>query len=157
MISRGTLRRVLLVIIVRNIIVSYALSSLLCNHFLSKIVLIINAFALVSFSVLANARIRCALKINWFLSPFPSGTICDRIFLNCDEYRCAVQSPNFPGLYPRHVTCHYLIKQTRYVPYARPLVSISQPNPLRFNVKANSALPSTGGGLTSPSLQVRVI
>ncbi|CAL4084423.1 unnamed protein product, partial [Meganyctiphanes norvegica] len=54
------------------------------------------------------------------------GSICDRIFQNCDERLCAVQSPNFPGLYPRHVTCHYLIRQTRYVPYARPLITITQ-------------------------------
>ncbi|XP_047476391.1 uncharacterized protein LOC125030401 [Penaeus chinensis] len=80
------------------------------------------------------------------------GTLCDRIFLNCDEYNCAVQSPNFPGLYPRHVTCHYLIRQTRYVPFARPLISIVQEDPLRFNVKDRSALPNQGS--SSKGLQI---
>ena len=82
------------------------------------------------------------------------GSLCDRFFVNCDERPCAVQSPNYPGLYPRHVTCHYLIRQTRYVPYERPLISVSQDDPLQFNVKDRSALPNQE--LSPPGLQVRI-
>ncbi|KAA0203690.1 hypothetical protein HAZT_HAZT006455 [Hyalella azteca] len=72
------------------------------------------------------------------------GSLCDRFFTNCDEHRCAVQSPNYPGMYPRHITCHYILRQTRYVPYSRPLISVVQKNRLKFNVKDRSALPSQG-------------
>ncbi|XP_014248284.1 uncharacterized protein LOC106665966 [Cimex lectularius] len=39
------------------------------------------------------------------------GSYCSRTFDECYRKNCQVQSPNFPGLYPRNVTCYYLIKQ----------------------------------------------
>ena len=72
------------------------------------------------------------------------GSLCDRFFTNCDERYCAVQSPNYPGMYPRHITCHYILRQSRYVSYSRPLISVLQKNRLKFNVKDRSALPSQG-------------
>ncbi|CAL4068032.1 unnamed protein product [Meganyctiphanes norvegica] len=55
------------------------------------------------------------------------GTVCDQVFESCDRRKCRVQSPNFPGLYPRNITCQYTIKQGT-VPHGRhALVSVSQP------------------------------
>lgn len=39
------------------------------------------------------------------------GTFCSLIFNSCDKARCALQTPNFPGIYPRNVTCYYAIRQ----------------------------------------------
>ncbi|CAL4122565.1 unnamed protein product [Meganyctiphanes norvegica] len=39
-----------------------------------------------------------------------SNTVCSRIFEDCRARPCRLQSPNFPGLYPRNVTCYYLVK-----------------------------------------------
>ncbi|ROT67061.1 hypothetical protein C7M84_014876 [Penaeus vannamei] len=37
-------------------------------------------------------------------------TVCSRVFQGCRARQCRLQSPNFPGLYPRNVTCYYLVK-----------------------------------------------
>lgn len=40
-----------------------------------------------------------------------SGTHCSRIFSDCDKKACRLQSPNYPGVYPRNLTCYYAIRQ----------------------------------------------
>lgn len=44
-----------------------------------------------------------------FLGDLISGTYCSRIFTDCDRKKCRLQSPNFPGLYPRNLTCYYAV------------------------------------------------
>lgn len=39
------------------------------------------------------------------------GTYCSRIYSNCDKKLCRLQSPNFPGTYPRNLTCYYAVRQ----------------------------------------------
>ncbi|XP_073968471.1 uncharacterized protein isoform X2 [Rhodnius prolixus] len=39
------------------------------------------------------------------------GSYCGRTFDECYRSKCQIQSPNFPGMYPRNVTCHYHIWQ----------------------------------------------
>ncbi|KAF6203377.1 hypothetical protein GE061_003796 [Apolygus lucorum] len=39
------------------------------------------------------------------------GSYCSRTYDECYRKKCQVQSPNFPGLYPRNVTCYYQIRQ----------------------------------------------
>lgn len=39
------------------------------------------------------------------------GTFCSRIFTNCDKKVCRLQSPNFPGIYPRNLTCYFAVRQ----------------------------------------------
>lgn len=41
------------------------------------------------------------------------GTYCDRILNDCDLRACRIQSPNFPGVYPRNATCTYRIEHTK--------------------------------------------
>ncbi len=38
--------------------------------------------------------------ILWYGDPVP-GTLCSRNLHSCDQRTCILQSPNFPGLYPR--------------------------------------------------------
>ncbi|XP_042221475.1 uncharacterized protein LOC121865974 [Homarus americanus] len=67
------------------------------------------------------------------------GTVCDRIFDSCDRRKCRVQSPNYPGLYPRNVTCQYIIRQAT-VPHGRhALVSVGQPQRGRVHIKHTDA------------------
>ena len=41
--------------------------------------------------------------ILWYGDPVP-GTLCSRNLHSCDQRTCILQSPNFPGLYPRWAT-----------------------------------------------------
>uniref|UniRef100_T1JBN0 CUB domain-containing protein n=1 Tax=Strigamia maritima TaxID=126957 RepID=T1JBN0_STRMM len=38
-----------------------------------------------------------------------SGTFCDRIFHDCRLGTCYVQSPGYPGIYPRNLRCRYFL------------------------------------------------
>lgn len=66
-------------------------------------------------------------------------TFCDKIFENCDERNCKIQSPNYPGLYPRNLTCHYYIRQTRVPGGKVALVSVLQRNPHLMYIKDRNA------------------
>lgn len=46
-----------------------------------------------------------------YLGDLIPGTYCSRIFSNCDKKLCRLQSPNFPGTYPRNLTCYYAVRQ----------------------------------------------
>lgn len=43
-------------------------------------------------------------------SPVP-GTYCSRDFYECHQKRCRVQSPNYPGEYPRNTSCLITLRQ----------------------------------------------
>lgn len=63
------------------------------------------------------------------------GTYCSRIFSDCDKKRCVLQSPNYPGLYPRNLTCYYAIRQ-HDIPYGyQALISITQPYSRLVSIK----------------------
>lgn len=47
----------------------------------------------------------------FYLGDLIPGTYCSRIFSNCDKKACRLQSPNFPGIYPRNLTCYYAVRQ----------------------------------------------
>ncbi|XP_036219322.2 uncharacterized protein [Bactrocera oleae] len=47
----------------------------------------------------------------YYLGDLIPGTYCSRIFSDCDRKTCRLQSPNFPGIYPRNLTCYYAVRQ----------------------------------------------
>ncbi|XP_050526365.1 uncharacterized protein LOC126897043 [Daktulosphaira vitifoliae] len=69
------------------------------------------------------------------------GTYCSRIFSNCDKKLCVLQSPNYPGLYPRNLTCYYAIRQ-HHIPHGHhALVSITQPYSRLVSIKSDKKTP----------------
>lgn len=63
------------------------------------------------------------------------GTYCTRQYDECYRKRCRLQSPNYPGMYPRNVTCYWTIRQ-RVVPTCKhAMVAISQENEHKALVK----------------------
>ncbi|EDW26310.1 GL26290 [Drosophila persimilis] len=47
----------------------------------------------------------------YYLGDLIPGTYCSRIFSDCDKKSCRLQSPNYPGIYPRNLTCYYAVRQ----------------------------------------------
>lgn len=47
----------------------------------------------------------------YYLGDLIPGTYCSRIFSDCDKKACRLQSPNYPGMYPRNLTCYYAVRQ----------------------------------------------
>ncbi|XP_015925064.1 cubilin isoform X2 [Parasteatoda tepidariorum] len=47
-------------------------------------------------------------------APVP-GSYCDRVFHECAPSRCFVQSPGFPGIYPRNLHCRYHVSVRQYL------------------------------------------
>lgn len=67
------------------------------------------------------------------------GTYCTRQFDECYRNKCRLQSPNYPGMYPRNVTCYWTIRQ-RIVPTCKhAMVSVSQENSHKSLVKRSIA------------------
>lgn len=58
-----------------------------------------------------------------------SNSACSRVYQGCRARKCRLQSPNFPGMYPRNVTCYYLVKALPSPSHdLLPLITISQGN-----------------------------
>ncbi|XP_064090100.1 uncharacterized protein LOC135204060 [Macrobrachium nipponense] len=66
-------------------------------------------------------------------------TFCDKFFENCDKKNCKIQSPNFPGMYPRNLTCFYQIRQTRVPDGKMALIRVRQRNPHLIYIKDRNA------------------
>ncbi|XP_029726486.2 uncharacterized protein LOC109623124 isoform X2 [Aedes albopictus] len=63
----------------------------------------------------------------YYLGDLMPGTYCSRIFTNCDKKACRLQSPNFPGVYPRNLTCYFAVRQHDVPPGKHAFIVISQP------------------------------
>ncbi|KAB0794144.1 hypothetical protein PPYR_13764 [Photinus pyralis] len=57
-----------------------------------------------------------------------TGTYCDRLLDGCSRRPCRIQSPNYPGIYPRNVTCHYRIRDKHAPPGKHALIAVRQAN-----------------------------
>lgn len=82
----------------------------------------------------ANLRFGNASNPSW-RGDLINGTYCDRIFTRCDQRPCRLQSPNYPGLYPRNATCYYRIEQKRAPAGHRALLSVHQHNAHKIHIK----------------------
>ncbi|XP_011496881.1 PREDICTED: uncharacterized protein LOC105361406 [Ceratosolen solmsi marchali] len=86
-----------------------------------------------------------------YLGELISGTYCSKTFSDCDKKRCRLQSPNFPGLYPRNLTCYYAIRQHEVPKGKHPLISVKQP---RGQLIAVRSKPPTQAELPPRELQL---
>ncbi|KAG4071236.1 hypothetical protein HA402_008971 [Bradysia odoriphaga] len=67
------------------------------------------------------------------------GTYCTRQFDECYRKKCRLQSPNYPGMYPRNVTCYWTIRQKTVPTCKHAMVSVSQENAHKALVKRSIA------------------
>lgn len=66
-----------------------------------------------------------------------SSSPCHVRFPGCDTKLCYIQSPNFPGLYPRNTTCYYHITQNQAPVGKRALITLYQRRAQLINVKSS--------------------
>lgn len=67
------------------------------------------------------------------------GTYCTRQFDECTRNKCRLQSPNYPGMYPRNVTCYWTIRQKTVPTCKHAMISVSQENSHKSLVKRSIA------------------
>ncbi|XP_026688644.1 LOW QUALITY PROTEIN: uncharacterized protein LOC103523051 [Diaphorina citri] len=63
------------------------------------------------------------------------GSYCSRNFYDCYRNKCKIQSPNYPGMYPRNVTCFYSIRQKVVPKCKHAMISIKQINNFKLQIK----------------------
>lgn len=63
------------------------------------------------------------------------GTYCTRQFDECYRNKCHLQSPNYPGMYPRNVTCYWTIRQKEVPTSKHAMIAVSQENQHKALVK----------------------
>jgi hypothetical protein len=74
------------------------------------------------------------------LGDLMSGTYCSRLFTDCDRKTCRLQSPNFPGIYPRNLTCYYAVRQHDVPAGKQALIVVRQPEGHLVAIRSQSAL-----------------
>lgn len=79
----------------------------------------------------------------FYLGDLISGTYCSRIFSDCDRKLCRLQSPNFPGIYPRNLTCYYAVRQHEVPPGKHALITVRQPKGQLIAIRSQAALYGT--------------
>lgn len=63
------------------------------------------------------------------------GTYCTRQFDECYRKKCRLQSPNYPGMYPRNVTCYWTIRQKTVPTCKHAMIGVSQESEHKSLVK----------------------
>lgn len=67
------------------------------------------------------------------------GTYCTRQFEECARNKCRLQSPNYPGMYPRNVSCYWTIRQKTVPTCKHAMIAVSQENSHKSLVKRSIA------------------
>lgn len=81
------------------------------------------------FLKLSDARIRYGNATQRsFRGKLHTGTYCDRLLEGCARRPCRIQSPNYPGIYPRNVSCQYKIRERNVPPGKHALIAVRQAN-----------------------------
>ncbi|XP_034840103.1 uncharacterized protein [Maniola hyperantus] len=83
---------------------------------------------------------RMTKTLEYYLGDLISGTYCSRIFSDCDRKNCRLQSPNFPGVYPRNLTCYYAVRQHEVPQGKHALIVVKQPNGQLISIRSQKAL-----------------
>ncbi|XP_052564459.1 uncharacterized protein LOC120432544 isoform X2 [Culex pipiens pallens] len=64
-----------------------------------------------------------------------AGTYCNRNFYDCDKRICRIRSPNYPGVYPRNLTCKYYINHRTPPSGLHAMIVLRQPDGHKLNIK----------------------
>lgn len=79
------------------------------------------------------------------------GTYCTRTFDECHRAPCRLQSPNYPGVYPRNVTCYWSVRQRAVPACKHALIQVRQDAP--HKVRMRRALAPAGVNKTGRAVR----
>ncbi|KAG8274081.1 hypothetical protein J6590_008211 [Homalodisca vitripennis] len=65
------------------------------------------------------------------------GTYCSRNFYECYRKKCRLQSPNYPGMYPRNVTCYLTLRQKTVPTCKHAMISVRQESEHKVSCNVN--------------------
>ena len=90
------------------------------------------------FTVTPVTRVTPTPPPQYYLGELMIGTYCSRLFTNCDRKTCRLQSPNFPGIYPRNLTCYYAVRQHEVPEGKQALIAVRQPHGQLVAIRSES-------------------
>ena len=66
------------------------------------------------------------------------GTYCSRNYYECHRKKCQVQSANYPGIYPRNMTCSYQVRQKVVPKCKHGMILVRQNNSHKMKLKRSA-------------------
>ncbi|CAH1638460.1 unnamed protein product [Spodoptera littoralis] len=70
------------------------------------------------------------------------GTYCTRTYEECHRKPCRLQSPNYPGMYPRNVTCYWSLRQKDIPTCKHAMISVRQEHSHKMQIKRSISMAS---------------
>ncbi|KAI5631102.1 hypothetical protein NE865_16186 [Phthorimaea operculella] len=70
------------------------------------------------------------------------GTYCTRTYEECHRKKCRLQSPNYPGMYPRNVTCYWSLRQKDIPTCKHAMISVRQDYSHKMQIKRSISVAS---------------
>lgn len=70
------------------------------------------------------------------------GTYCTRQFDECRFKPCRLQSPNYPGMYPRNVTCYWSLHQKEVPTCKHAMIAVRQESAHKMQMKRSISMAS---------------
>ncbi|XP_063535755.1 uncharacterized protein LOC134745601 isoform X2 [Cydia strobilella] len=70
------------------------------------------------------------------------GTYCTRTYEECHRKPCRLQSPNYPGMYPRNVTCYWSLRQKDIPTCKHAMISVRQDHSHKMQIKRSISMAS---------------
>lgn len=70
------------------------------------------------------------------------GTYCTRQFDECRFKPCRLQSPNYPGMYPRNVTCYWSLHQKEVPTCKHAMIAVKQESAHKMHMKRSISMAS---------------
>lgn len=68
------------------------------------------------------------------------GTYCTRTYEECHRKPCRLQSPNYPGMYPRNVTCYWSLRQKDIPTCKHAMISVRQEYAHKMQIKRSISM-----------------
>lgn len=68
------------------------------------------------------------------------GTYCTRTYEECHRKPCRLQSPNYPGMYPRNVSCYWSLRQKDVPTCKHAMISVRQDHSHKMQIKRSISM-----------------